>query len=60
MKWRVDFPSRIRGRPWLAYDVVADTKEQAKAAAFSLLARDGEHTHHYRQPKAVQLREQSA
>ena len=40
MKWRVDFPSRIKGRPWLAYD--------------------GEHTHHYRQPKAVQLREQAA
>ncbi len=60
MKWRVDFPSRIKGKPWLAYDVVADTKEQAKARAHTLLALDGEHTNHYRQPKAVKLREQAA
>ena len=60
MKWRIDFPSRIRGKPWLAFDVTADTKEQAKARAHTLLAQNGEHKDHYRQPKAVKLREQSA
>ena len=58
MKWRIDFPSRIRGKPWLAFDVTADTKEQAKALGYSCLTQNGEHKDHYRQPKAVKLREE--
>ena len=60
MKWRVDFPSRIRGKPWLAFDVHADTKEQAKALGYSCLTQNGEHKHHYRQPRATQLKEHAA
>ena len=60
MKWAVDFPSRIRGRPWLQYTVAAANAEEARAKGYAALAADGEHKDQYRQPKAVKLREQSA
>ena len=33
MKWAVDFPSRIRGRPWLQYTVTAETADEAERRA---------------------------
>ena len=60
MKWAVDFPSRIRGRPWLTYTVTAATADEARAKGYAALAADGENKAHYRQPKAVKLMEQAA
>lgn len=60
MKWAVDFPSRIRGRPWLQYTVTAETADEARSKGYTALAADGEHKDHYRQPKAVKLREEQA
>lgn len=35
MKWAVDFPSRIRGRPWLQYTVTAETADEARAKGYT-------------------------